>query len=68
MKGTTACVCSISADQGNLLVNKIDGFSKYHNFAYEDGGVRVWKAFGIGQGKLIPYDEIYNSHQGPTGP
>ena len=67
VKGTTACVCSISEDQKNVLVNKMDGFSKYHNFAYEERGVRVWKAFGKGPGKLFLYDKLQNSHQGQTG-
>ena len=31
-----------------LDVQSIEGFSSYHNFAYETGGVRVWKSHGIG--------------------
>jgi len=66
VKGTSACVCSIKQEHENLQVNKIDGFSKYHNFMYEEKGVRVWKAFEVGPGKLILYDQLYNAHQGPT--
>jgi hypothetical protein len=32
---------------------KIDGVSKLSNIAYEDGGMRVWKAYGIGPGKVL---------------
>ena len=66
VKGTSVCVCSIRQKYENLQVNKIDGFSKYHNFMYEEKGVRVWKVFEVGPGKLIVYDQLYNAHQGPT--
>ena len=66
VKGMSACVCSVKEENVSLQVKKIDGYSKYHNFAYEEKGVRIWKAFGVGQGKLICYEELYNEHQGPT--
>ena len=28
--------------------------------------MRVWKAYSIGKGKLVPYKEIFETHQGPT--
>ena len=37
-----------------------------HDFSYQQDGLRVWKAFQIGPGKLIPWDEIYFKHQGAT--
>ena len=57
VKGTSACVCPIRQEHANLQVNKIDSFSKYHNFMYEEKGVRVWKAFGVGPEKLILHDQ-----------
>ena len=66
VKGTSACVCSIRQEHKNVQVNKIDGFSKCHNFTFEEKGARVWKAFGVGPGKLILYDQLCNAHQGPT--
>ena len=51
VRGTTAAVCVISKSDKTAEVNKIDGFSKLHNFCYEDKGVClailwrwVWKA------------------------
>ena len=36
-----------------------------HDFSYhQQEGLRVWKVFQIGPGKLIPWDEIYIKHQG----
>ena len=29
-------------------------------------GLRVWKCYGIGKGKYIPYEVIYIKHQGQT--
>ena len=29
-------------------------------------GMRIWKCYGIGNGKYIPYDKIYTKHQDPT--
>ena len=48
------------------IVNKIEYFSSFHNFEYGDTGLRVWKCYGIGKGKYIPYDVIYIKHQGQT--
>ncbi|KAK3751918.1 hypothetical protein QZH41_007936 [Actinostola sp. cb2023] len=66
-RGTTACVCSIDETKKTLEVNKIDGFSEYNNFKFEVNGMRVWRAHGIGQGKLIPYKDTIATPQGPTG-
>ena len=57
VRGVSASVCVIDEKKNNLKVNKIDGFSKFHNFTYDDKGLRVWRAYGIGPGKLIPFDD-----------
>ena len=66
VKGTTVAVSVIDESKNTLSVNKIDQFSTFHNFTYESSGLRVWKCYGIGEGKLIPYEDIYITHQGPT--
>lgn len=38
--------------------NKIPGISLLYNFMYEEKGVKVWKAYGIGKGKHLPYKEF----------
>ena len=48
-----------------LAVNRMDGFSRYHNFKFDLNGVRVWRAYGVGQGRLIPYEDIIVKPQGP---
>ena len=37
----------------------------YNNIWLEDKGIRVWKAFGIGEGALLPFEDILiNPQQG----
>ena len=54
VRGTIACVCLVNETQKTLEVNKMDGFSKYHNFIFELNGIRVWRAGGEGKGIVIP--------------
>ena len=54
VRGTTACVCLVNETQKTLEENKMDGFSKYHNFIFELNGIRVWRADGVGKGIVIP--------------
>ena len=48
VKGTTATVCSIKEQFQTLQMNKIPDYSSLHNFEFSEGGLRVWKAFGVG--------------------
>ena len=66
VKGTTAAVSIVDESKNTLCINKIEHFSSFHNFEYGDTGLRVWKCYGIGKGKYIPYDVIYIKHQGQT--
>ena len=54
VRGTIACVCLVNETQKTLEVNKMDGFSKYHNFIFELNGIRVLRADGVGKGRVIP--------------
>ena len=62
VKGTTAAVRIVDESKNTLCINKIEHFSSFHNFEYGDIGLRVWKCYGIGKGKYIPYDVIYIKH------
>ena len=48
-------------------MKNIDNFGAFHNFRFEVSGVRMWKAFTVETGKLIPYDELYITHQKACG-
>ena len=56
----------VNENKKDLDIKKIQQFSALHDFSYQQDGLRVWKAFQIGPGKLIPWDEIYIKHQGAT--
>ena len=60
-----AAVCEVDETKKALEINNIDGISKFHNFKYE-GGVSVWKAYGVGEEKTISADSLYAKHQRPT--
>ncbi|XP_052075524.1 uncharacterized protein LOC127712983 [Mytilus californianus] len=36
----------------------IPGITQLHNFQFESGGLRVWKAYTIGKGQLIPWKSL----------
>ncbi len=44
---------------------KIDDVSSLSNIAYEDGGMRDWKAYGIGSGKILADKPRCSSEQLP---
>ena len=58
VKGTTAAVCSVDESNKNAEVRKLEGFSKFHNFSFEFEGIRVWRCYGIGSGKFVPYKSL----------
>ena len=43
------------------------GISTLFNFEFLACGIRAWKAYGVGEGQMCPYDEVGRSLQGPTG-
>ena len=66
VSGTSASVNDVDKSRESLEVNKLDNFGAFHNFHFESSGIRAWKAYGIGSGKLFPYKALYVKHQGPT--
>ena len=67
VRGVTASVCAIDKKKKNLSIQKINGFSKLHNFKYDDKGLRVWRAYEVGQGKLIALENVIVKPQSATG-
>ena len=67
VKGTSASVCVVDETKKTLEVNKIEGFSKLHNIQFEEKGIRVWRSYGVGRGKEIPFEELVLLSQENTG-
>ena len=66
VKGTTAAVAILDESSKILEVQKIKQFSELYNFRYKGSGIRVWKAYAVGVGRLIPWQSFYIRHQGCT--
>ena len=49
-----------------MPANKIAGISLLNKFSFESGGVRVWRAYGIGPVRLLSYRDIQVEHGEPT--
>ena len=54
VKGASAAVCELDRGGEEVKVNRITNFSAFHNFSYEQEGLRVRKVYNIGSGRLIP--------------
>ena len=42
-----------------MLSSKTGGISQLSNVEYKEEGLLVWRAYGIGDGKLIPTDKLH---------
>ena len=67
VQGTTASACCIDEANATLQIKKVANYSSLHNFEFSPARLRVWKAFKIGNGKLVPWDSIILSSQGAAG-
>ena len=47
------------------IMAKWDGISALNNFQFEERGIRVWKAYKIGPGKLVPCKDIQSDGDSP---
>ena len=47
-------------------VVKWEGISFYSSFRYEEKGVRAWRTFGVGEGRLFAYEDLVKEEQRET--
>ena len=64
---TTAAVFCVSEEKKTLKMKKIANYSSFHNFEFTPDGLRVWKAYNIGTGKLISWESVILYPQEATG-
>ena len=67
IKGCRAAVVEVDTTSERNKDSKIPGISVLNNFQYEECGIRMWKAYSIGPGRLIPYSGLGVTPQGDTG-
>ena len=54
-QGTTGVKASyVTGKPSSTFDIKWDGISLLNNFEYDESGVRVWRAFNMGSGKVVP--------------
>ena len=66
MKGSTAAVCELDRATQEVKVNRITNFGSFHYFSYEEEGLRLSKAYGVGAGRLVPWCALTVEKQSPT--
>ena len=67
IKGCRAAVIEVDTTRERSKEKRIPGISVLNNFQHEEFGIRVWKAYDIGAGRLIPYSALGVTPQGDTG-
>ena len=59
VRGCRAAVVEVNTKKQTTGTHKISGISQLNNFQYtQDGGIIVWKAFRVGEGKRISKQEL----------
>ncbi|KAK2546987.1 hypothetical protein P5673_033247 [Acropora cervicornis] len=58
LRGCRVAVVEIDPSKDLDEANKIPDISLLYNFKFEDGGIRVWKAYNTGECKLLNYKNL----------
>lgn len=59
VRGCRAAVVEVNTKKQTTGTHKISGISQLNNFQYtQDGGIIVWRAFRVGEGKRISKQEL----------
>ena len=56
--GVNVALCE-TVQVPTVLSSKIEGISQLSNVEYKEEGLLVWRAYSIGDGKLIPTDKLH---------
>ena len=67
VKGCYAAVCQVQPSAQTMTKHTTTGVQALNNFSYENRGLRMWRAYGIGPGKFYSADQLarFGTHQGP---
>ena len=67
LKGCRAAVVEVDVSQDMVKDNKIPGISLLNNFQFTDeSGIREWRAYDIGPGRLLKYCDLQVTPQSDT--
>ncbi|XP_078671137.1 uncharacterized protein LOC144911185 [Branchiostoma floridae x Branchiostoma belcheri] len=57
VSGVKVYHCEVNVE-ATVTSTKFEGINKLNNFEFTDAGVRVWRAYNVGEGKLIPWFKL----------
>ena len=68
IKGCYAAVCLAQASAQTMTKHTMAGVQGLHNFSYENGGMRMWRAYDFVPGKFYSEAQLakFGTPQGPT--
>ena len=68
IKDCYAAVCRAQASVQTMTKHTMAGVQGLHNFSYENGGMRVWRAYDVGPRKFYSEAQLvrFGTPQGPT--
>ena len=68
VKGCYAAVMQISESNQTMTKHTMPGMQALNNFRFESTGLRAWRAYNVGPGKLFTKAQLkgYGKPQGPT--
>ncbi|XP_066270491.1 uncharacterized protein [Branchiostoma lanceolatum] len=55
--GVKVFLCEVGTGLG-VTSTKMDGITKLNNFEFTEAGLRVWRAYNIGDGNLVPWPRL----------
>lgn len=58
IKGVRVALVDLKGDHSTTPEGKIEGVSTLNNFSYEKRGLVTWRAYDIGDGKVIPWSSL----------
>ena len=69
VKACQAAVVKIQESNQTMKKHKMTGIQALNNFTFESAGLRVWRAYNVGPGKLFTPTQVkrFGLPQGPTG-
>ena len=69
VKGCHAAVVKVQESNQTMKKHTMSGIQALTNFSFEDGGLRMWRAYNVGPGKLFTSTQVkrFGTPQGPTG-
>ena len=58
VNNSKSAVISVDSELGSTEKTKISDVSRYHYFHVEEEGFQAWEFWSIGEGKMIPYQQV----------